>query len=121
MQNYNIKGTGVEVSDELRDYVERRLRNTEKFLQGDSAAHVDVELEYHAMRDGEKYRAEFTVRASGGLYRTESWGGSMHAAIDLAIAQLQNELSRDKKKRLHLVRRSAQRVKDYLRGLRNKI
>src|SRR3989344_1172562 len=121
MPNYNIKGTGIEVGDELRAYAERRLGSTKKFLQGDSAAHVDVELEHQAMRDGEKYRAEFTVRASGGSYRAESWGESMHAAIDLAIAQLQNELSRDKKKRLHLVRRSAQRVKDYLRGLRNKI
>ena len=121
MPNYNIKGTGIEVGDELRSYVERRLGHTEKFLKGDTAAHVDIELEYRAMREGDHYRAEFTVQTSSGLYRAESWGGSMHAAIDLAIGGLQTELGRNKKKRLHILRRSAHHVKEYLRGWRGKL
>lgn len=118
MLNYNIKGTGLDITDELRGYVEKKLARAEKFLQGDSAAHVDIELEYQSVRDGDHYRAEFTVAASGAAYRAESWGESMHAAIDLAVAELQTELGRDKKKRLHLVRRGAARAKEFLRGLR---
>lgn len=116
MLNYNIKGTGMDVSDELRSYVERQLAHAEKFLQGDTTAHVDVELEHRSHGEGERNRAEFTVSASGTVYRAESTGESAHAAIDLAIAELQKELRRNKSRRMHLVRRGAQKLKDYLRG-----
>lgn len=121
MLNYNIKGTGVTISDELRGYAERRLEHTEKFLQHDPSAHADIELEYQALRDGDKYRAEFTLQTAGGIHRVSKWGESMHAAIDLAVGELTNELGRNKKKRIHLVRRGAHRVKEYLRGWRSKI
>ena len=121
MLNYNIKGTGIEINDELRGYVEKRLQHAEKFLKGDTAAHADIELEYQAMREGDHYRAEFTVQTSGGLHRAESWGATCQAAVDLAMGELTGELGRDKKKRLHVLRRSAHRVKEYLRGWRNKV
>jgi len=116
MLNYNIKGTGLDITDELRGYVERQLAHAEKFLKGDSTAHIEVELEHQAMRHGERNRAEFTVSVGGAVYRTSEWGETVHSSIDLAIAQLQNELGRGKKKRLHLVRRSAHKVKEYLQG-----
>ncbi len=116
MLNYNIKGTGLEVSDELRRYAEKRLEHAEKFLQGDSTSHVDIELEYRELRHGDHYRAEFTITASGELYRAQEWGESMHLAIDMASAEVAKELRRNKKKRLHLLRRGAARIKDYIRG-----
>jgi ribosomal subunit interface protein len=121
MLNYNIKGTGLEVSDELREYVEKRLTHAEKFLQGDSTAHAAVELEHEAMRHGDRNRAEFTLSSGSLVHRAESWGETMHGAIDLAIGELTTELSRNKKKRLDVVRRSASRAKEFLQGLRRKI
>ncbi len=121
MLNYNIKGTGLEISEELRRYAEKKLSSAEKFLQGDPAAHVDIELEHETMREGDRNRAEFTVSASGGLYRASEWGETMHAAIDLAVAELLTELGRNKKKRLDLVRRGAARAKDFFRGWRSSV
>ena len=63
MHNYNIKGTGIEVTDELRSYVERRLAHADKFLRGDPSAHVSVELEHASLRDGDRNRAQPTVPA----------------------------------------------------------
>lgn len=119
--NYNIKGTNVEVTDELRSYVEKQLAHADKFLATDPTAHVDVELHY--LEDGRsgKYRAEFTVAASGSVYRAERWGSTMHEAIDVAGAELTEELSRDKKKRQSVLRRTSLRVKEYLRGWRSDI
>lgn len=120
--NYNLKGTEVSITPELRDYVERRLAaHVDKFLSRDSTAHVDVELQYEAVRDGGRYRAEFTVSAGGELYRAQEWGTAMHEAIDLALSRLTGELARNKKKRLHVLRRGSMRVKEFLRGWRNKI
>lgn len=117
MLNYNIKGTGLEVSDELRGYVEKKLSTAEKFLHH-APVHVDVELEHDSLRAGERNRAEFTVAAGGDTYRAEAWGETMHAAVDLAMGELVVELGRNKKKRIDIVRRSAHRFKEYLRGLR---
>lgn len=121
MLNYNIKGTGLEITDELRAYSEKRLAtHVEKFLKGDSTAHIDIELEHDAMRDGERNRAEFTASAAGATYRASQWGESVHAAIDLAVAALEGELSRNKKKRLDIVRRAAARAKGFIQGWRGR-
>ena len=120
MLNYNIKGTEVQVSDELRSYVERALAHAEKFLSGDSSAHVDVELEHSPLRDGSKYRAEFTVAAAGALHRAEAWGTTLHEAIDLAIAGVGQELRRNKEKNRHFLRRGALKVKEFVRGFRDR-
>jgi putative sigma-54 modulation protein len=120
--NYNIKGTEVAITPELREYVERRLAShVDKFLARDTTAHADVELQYEAVRDGGRYRAEFTVSAGGELYRAQEWGTAMHEAIDLAISRLSGELARNKKKRLHVLRHSAVKVKEFLRGWRTKL
>lgn len=121
MLNYNIKGSGLAVSDEIRTYVEKRLEHAEKFLQGDSTTHVDVEVEHSEMRDGGKYRAEFTLSCGGAVYRASEWGGTLHEAIDIAVGALSHELRQAKKKRMHVFRHTAIRVKEYLRGWRRKV
>jgi ribosomal subunit interface protein len=118
--NHNIKGTGLSVTDELRGYVEKKLAGADKFVAGDTTAHADVELEFAQVRDGGKYRAEFNLSAGGGLYRAEEWGSTMHEAIDLSIAVLENELRKTKKKHMHLVRRGGAAIKDAIRGLRDR-
>lgn len=120
MLNYNIKGTGLDISDELRSYAEKGLQQAEKFVH-DSTAHADIELEYQAMREGERNRAEFTLSVQAQVYRAEAWGATIHAAIDLAIEELSSELRRSKKKRLDVVRRSAAKAKQFLQGLRSRI
>ena len=119
--NYNIKGTGIAVAPELRRYVEKKFGSAEKFIGNDTTAYTNIELEYSQMRDGDKYRAEFTVSASGSLYRAQEWGSTMHAAIDLAIEALVKELRRNKSKHIRLLRRGAGRVKDFMRGFRKEV
>lgn len=118
---YNIKGTELPITDELRSYVEKCLSHADKFLADDPSAHADVELEHAGVRDGDKYRAEFTVSASGELYRADAWGETLHAALDLATGELTKELRRTKSKRIDVLRRSALKVKEYLRGWRRKV
>lgn len=120
MINYNIKGTGLQITDELRSYVEKNLASAEKFLSGETTAHADVELEHAPMRDGGKYRAEFTLSARGEVYRAEAWGSTLHEAIDLAAGQLTKEIRHSKKKHITLVRRGGAMIKDAIRGLRDK-
>ena len=116
MLNYNIKSTQIPITDELRGYVEKKLAHAEKFLQGDTTAHVDVELTHQNLRHGDNYCAEFTASAAGAVYRATRWGESMHAAVDLAAGEIMTELGRDKDKRVRMMRRSASKIKEFLKG-----
>ncbi len=119
--NYNIKGTGLSVSDEIRSYLEKRLTYVEKFLKGDSTALVDVELERQTSEDRQHYRAELTLTYSGASRRAEAIGDTLHEAIDIAVGELASELQRTKGKRMRLIRRGASKIKDFVRGFRKEI
>lgn len=119
--NYNIKGANVTITNELRAYIEKRLQHAEKFLRGDPNAYADVELEFAESERGQKYRAEITLMHDGEMYRSSKQGDSMHAAIDMAGEDVARELARMKKKKIHLLRHSAGRVKDFLRGFRKSV
>jgi len=117
--NYNLKGTGISITDDIRAYLEKRLAALDKFVADDSAARVDVELEYIASEE-KHYRAEFMLHDKIQL-RAEANGSSLYEAIDVAAGELSSELSRAKKKRLQNFRHSAVKVKEFLRGWRRKI
>ena len=119
--NYNIKSTELSITDEIRGYVEKRLSTLDKFLSNVDASRADVELEFlHS--EAKQYRAGFMVRDPGlpESLRASAKGSTLHEAIDIAVGELFQELTRGKKKRLHLLRRSGQKVKEYLRGWRDK-
>ena len=119
--NYNIKGTNLEITDEIRSYVEKCLSHAEKFLARDSAARADVECEYTEVGHGPKFRAEFNLTASHGTHRAEARGETLHEALDIASAEIAREIRQQKKKRLHVLRKGAARAKDYLRGWTDKM
>jgi len=119
--NHNFKATGLALTPELRAYTEKRLAHADKFLGGDSTAHADIELEYSEHNETGKYRAEFTLAQGGNIFRASRWGSTMHEAVDLAVGELTGELSRTKEKRQNVLRRSAVKVKEYLRGWRKKV
>ena len=119
--NYNITGAEIKITDELRTYVEKRLHHVDKFVGNDSTALVDVKLHFQPLNDGGKYCAELTLSVGGEVYRAEAWGSTMHEAIDVSAGELTHELSRVKAKRLHVLRHSAVRVKEFLRGWRKKV
>lgn len=119
--NYNIKGTQLDITDELRTYAEKKLSVADKFLSGDTTAHAQIELEHLPEGRSGKYRAEFTISASGQIYRADCWGATMHEALDAAGAELSQELSRDKGKKQSVLRRTSVKVKEYLRGWRDEV
>jgi ribosomal subunit interface protein len=118
--NYNIKGTGLGVSDEIRAYVEKRLAHVEKFVGSDPSAHLDVELHFQASEEGKRYRAEYTLAVAGDVFRAEERGDALTEAIDLADAELSRELGRAKERKEHNQRRSGSKFKDFIRGFGRK-
>ena len=112
----------MQITDEIRTYVEKKLASLDKFISDLDAARADVEVEF--MRgEAQMYRAEFMIHdpVLKEIMRAEARGASLHEAIDIAVAEVFEELTRTKKKKIDLFRRSAVRVKEYLRGWRRKV
>jgi putative sigma-54 modulation protein len=120
--NYNIAGTEVHITDEIRTYVEKRLSALDKLLDEPDAARTDVHVRYMASEE-KMYCTELLLHAPGTTepLRAEATRGTLHEAIDVAAAELLHELKKTKKKRIHVLRRTGAKVKEYIRGWREKI
>ena len=120
--NYNIKGTEVHITDEIRTYLEKKLTHLEKFVPNASASRADVELKYLSS-EAKTYCAEVMLHSPHlkQSLRAEASGSTLYEAIDKVTAELQTELTRTKKKRLQNFRHSAVKVKEFLRGWRDSI
>jgi len=118
--NYNLKVSGVEASDEVRAYLERRLDGIDKLLgRREQSVRADVELSYLESEE-KQFQAECTLHDGASLY-AKALGTTLHEAIDKLGSEVTHELTKAHKKRLHVLRHSAVKVKEYLRGWRKTI
>lgn len=118
----NIKGTGMELTSEIWQYTEKKIRSVEKFLpnNGDNAfaaAEVGQSTKHH--KNGEIFRAEVTITYNGNFVRAESEKEDLYAAIDDVREQLFRSIVDTKDKKQTLFKRGAKKFKDLLKGVRN--
>lgn len=116
---HNLKGTHIDLTQEIRAYVDKKLSGLDTLLAHVPSARADVELEYLPSEE-KTYRAEFMLLGDTTL-RAEARGHGLHEAIDKAMGELFTEITRTKKKRLRILRHSAVKVKEFLRGWRKKV
>ncbi|MDO8492258.1 MAG: ribosome-associated translation inhibitor RaiA [bacterium] len=114
----NIKGTAIVLTPEISNYLRKRLEAIEKFLPKEGDAFIaDVELgkttNHH--QTGDIFRAEINVHIGGKAFRAVSEKQDLYSAIDDMKDQIGRELASFKGKRLSIIRRSGQRLKNLLR------
>jgi putative sigma-54 modulation protein len=118
--NITIKGTNIELTPAIRDYVEKKVGNLEKFISkhGDNAL-VEVEVgkttQHH--QKGDIFRAEINLSLAGNAYqfRADAETTDLYAAIDLAHDEMEVELNRFKGKRESRYRRGAKTLKNLIK------
>ncbi len=118
--NYNLKGTEVSVTDELRTYVEKKLAALDKLLVRSDAARVDIVLSYLESEE-RQYHAEMTLHDAKHPLHVESYGRTLYEVIDAASGELVDELAKAKKKRHSNWREGSGKIKEFIRGWRNSI
>ncbi len=113
-----IKATGaVILSDEIRDYVDEKLRKVEKVIdKNDTSVLAEVELATTGgSRTGEQYRAEINLTFRGGFARAEATRDNLKNAIDEAVEEVRGEVHKHVTKHRDLARRGSSKVKDFFR------
>ncbi|HLC22675.1 MAG TPA: ribosome-associated translation inhibitor RaiA [Candidatus Nanoarchaeia archaeon] len=117
--NINIKGTNLELTADVREYLTKRLHAFEKFMDKDDTSVVcDVELArstHH--QQGNVFRAEVTMHTRRGVNRAEAEGETIEEAIDGVKSTILRELRREKRKEGHLLRRGGAKLKGFTQSL----
>ena len=87
-----ILGKGIEVTEAINEYVERKLERIEKYFEN-SSAEVTVRTEKN------EQIAEIVVDANGEMYRAESEEKDLYASIDKVIDILEGQIRKAKTKK----------------------
>jgi putative sigma-54 modulation protein len=93
-----VKGRNVEVSDELRAYVEEKLGRLERLLRRDARLEVELAVERNPSIAASQV-AEATVWSKGPVLRARESSSDMRASIDLLVGKLERQAERAREKR----------------------
>ena len=78
MLDFNVRGENIEVTDALREYVEKRLTKLNRYIGEKATANVNLRT-YHSDKSD---KAEVTIVLPYVVLRAEAIDPDMYAAID---------------------------------------
>jgi putative sigma-54 modulation protein len=93
-----IKGKNVEVTDRLRDYVEKKVGKLDRYLPSISEAWVELSTE-GAKAAQDRQVCQVTVRSNGTILRAEERSDDMFTSIDTVLNKMYRQIARYKGKR----------------------
>ncbi|WP_017756418.1 ribosome hibernation-promoting factor, HPF/YfiA family [Calidifontibacillus oryziterrae] len=92
--NFNIRGENITITPALREYVEKKIGNIERYF--DSTPTSDVRVNMSVYND--EQRIEVTIPMPNLLLRAEESHTDMYAAIDLVSNKLERQIRKHKTK-----------------------
>ena len=111
-----ITGRGVDLTEAIQSYVDKKLNGLEKFLPGIIRAEVIVAVESQHHHKGEKFLAECKLEVPGNSVFAKKEATTLYEAIDMLKDQLEAELKKHKVKlegNLKLRRTAGRSNKEY--------
>ncbi len=81
-----INSKNYNVSEKLKDIIERKVGKLDKYFNDDAIAKVNCKME------GQTCKLELTVRSRGLFYRAEVTGENMYENIDLALPKVERQI-----------------------------
>lgn len=113
-----VKATGLELTPAIKGYVEEKVGQLEKLVDvttGGVRAEVEVGKTTHHHHHGDVFRAEINLYVNGSAYRAVTTTSDLYAAIDEMKDEVARQIVSKKDKKQTLFRRSARKLKDFLR------
>ncbi|MDO7906575.1 ribosome-associated translation inhibitor RaiA [Paenibacillus sp. JX-17] len=92
--NTTIRGSQIEVTEALREYVDKKLNRLEKYFDAPPTSDVNVTLS--AKRD--IHTVEVTIPLPGLVLRAEDESDDMYASIDAVVSKLERQIRKHKTK-----------------------
>jgi putative sigma-54 modulation protein len=98
MNVYKLIGRNLEITDAIRDYVEKKLSRLDRYQNGEPMAKVVLSLAGSPHVE-KRAKAEIQLDLPGGLLRVEEEDQDLYAAIDRMVDRLETQLKRYKERR----------------------
>lgn len=98
----NIKATKIDLTPEIKSYVQEKMDMLEKYLGSIKVMNCDVEVGMSVgdQRSGDIYRCEVNMVLPGDLIRIEKTEKELYKAIDKVKDHLARSIRRYKEKRI---------------------
>lgn len=98
-QNLEIFGSEFEVTENIRDYVTKKVEKFSRHLSAIDDIRVDLAHIKAARSAADRYVAQMTVRGKGFILRAEERSDDIRSAMDTTIDKLSRQIIRFKGKR----------------------
>ncbi|GAA0137566.1 ribosome-associated translation inhibitor RaiA [Paenibacillus sp. YSY-4.3] len=92
--NFSIRGQQIEVTDALRDYVDKKLSRLDKYFEAPPTSEGYVTLS--VVRG--LHTVEVTIPLTGVVLRAEDRSDDMYASIDAVVDKLERQIRKHKTK-----------------------
>ena len=87
---FNFTDKKVHVTDELREYAERKIGKLDRFFRTESEAFITFAAERG------RYKAEVTIKNNGMFYRVADSTNDMFASVDSSVAAIERQIRKNK-------------------------
>jgi putative sigma-54 modulation protein len=94
----NIHGTGIELTDAIKEYAEEKMSQLTKFFDNIQQINIDVGKQSHHHNKGEVFYAEVNVHIPGHMLRIVKEEQDLYKAIDKVKDHFKVELEKIKEK-----------------------
>ena len=100
-QKIETVARNMRLTDNVRDYVEKKAAKLERFLQEIDEVRVELSHIKSARSALDRQVAQITVHGKGFILRSEERADDIHAAFDAALEKVQRQIDRYKGKHYH--------------------
>ena len=95
----DIYGRNLEITDRIREYVDKKVSKLDRYLSGIEEARVDLAYVKSARSAADRQVAQITVRGKGFILRSEERSDDIFSALDTSLDRMQRLMERYKGKR----------------------
>jgi putative sigma-54 modulation protein len=98
-QKIEITVKNMELTDRLKEYVDKKVPRIDRLLPGIESLHFDLSISKTARNKADREVAQITLTGKGFVLRTEERNVDMLTSIDNAVDKMQRQIERFKGKR----------------------
>lgn len=95
MFRYNVRGENIEVTDAIRDYVEKKVGKLERYFNDAPDATAHVNLKVYTEKTA---KVEVTIPLPYLVLRAEETSPDLYASVDLVVDKLERQIRKFKTK-----------------------
>lgn len=95
MFRYNVRGENIEVTEAIRDYVEKKIGKLERYFSDSPEATVHVNLKVYTEKTA---KVEVTIPLPYLVLRAEETSPDLYASVDLVVDKLERQIRKFKTK-----------------------